>query len=69
MNKAEIIESLIKTLLDDNIFVEEFNIENSSNEIIKNGNRKFHPNGQYIISMKFINKTQYEEFNKEKSSF
>jgi hypothetical protein len=69
MKRAELIESLVKTLLDENIIIEEINIENSSDEVVKNGSRKFYQNGQYLITIKLLNKTQIEEFNKEKSSF
>lgn len=69
MKRADYIESLVQLLLDDNIIIEELNIENSSEEVIKNGNRKFYQNGQYLITIKLLNKTQIEEFNNKKSSF
>ena len=69
MEHIEIIDSLVKMLLDDSNLIEEINIDNEFDEIIKNGKREVNLTGRKTIEITLLNKNQYEEYNKKKSSF
>jgi hypothetical protein len=69
MERIEIIDSLVKMLLDDNNLIEEINIDNEFDEIIKNGKREVNLTGRKTIEITLLNKNQFEEYNNKKSSF
>lgn len=69
MERIEIIDSLVKMLLDDSNLIEEINIDNEFDEIIKNGKREVNLTGRKTIEITLLNKNQFEEYNNKKSSF
>lgn len=69
MERVEIIDSLVKMLLDDSNLIEEINIDNEFDEIIKNGKREVNLTGRKTIEITLLNKNQFEEYNNKKSSF
>jgi hypothetical protein len=69
MNRAEIIDSLVKLLLDDNNFIQEIVIENEHEDVEKNGNREMCLTGTKTVFIKLLNKNQYEDFTNKKFTF